>query len=61
LAVILGGGWAGSSCFSFFSNRLSSGSVAGEQELIAVGGWQVHVDHLHGSELLQHAARHQCI
>ena len=24
--VILGGGWAGSSSFSFFSNRLSSGS-----------------------------------
>jgi hypothetical protein len=26
LAVILGGGWAGSSSFSFFSKRLSSGS-----------------------------------
>src|SRR4051812_40739561 len=25
-AVILGGGWAGSSSLSFFSNRLSSGS-----------------------------------
>ena len=33
--------------------------IAGEQQLAAVGGRQVHVDHLHGGELLQHAARRQ--
>src|SRR5713101_5655852 len=33
--------------------------VAGEQQLAAVGGWQVHVDHLHGGKLFQHAARGQ--
>ena len=33
--------------------------VAGEQQLAAVGGRHVHVDHLHGGELLQHAARRQ--
>ena len=33
--------------------------VAGEHQLAAVGGWQVHVDHLHGGELLEHAARRQ--
>ena len=33
--------------------------IAGEQQLAAVGGRQVHVDHLHGGELLEHAARRQ--
>src|SRR5580693_3079575 len=61
-AVIFGDGWAGNSSLSFFSNRLSSGSglgVAAEQQFTAVGGRQVHVDHLHGGKLLQHAARRQ--
>ena len=31
--------------------------VAGERELAPVGGRDVHVDHLHGGELLQRAAR----
>jgi hypothetical protein len=30
--------------------------VAGEHELPAVGGRDVHVDHLHGSEFLEHPA-----
>ena len=34
-------------------------SIASEQQLAAVGGWQMHVDHLHGGELFQHAARRQ--
>ena len=33
--------------------------IAGEQQLAAVGGRQVHIDHLHGGELFQHAARRQ--
>ena len=33
--------------------------IAGEQQLAAVGGRQVNIDHLHGGELLQHAARRQ--
>src|ERR1700730_10372486 len=33
--------------------------VAGEQQLAAVGGRQVHVDHLQGGEFFQHAARRQ--
>ena len=33
--------------------------IAGEHQLAAVGGRQVHVDHLHGGELLQHTARRQ--
>ena len=33
--------------------------VAGEYQLAAVGGRQVHVDHLHGGELIEHAARRQ--
>jgi hypothetical protein len=45
LAGILGGGWAGRSSFSLFSNRLSSGSgsvVAGQHKLAAISGRQVH-------------------
>ena len=33
--------------------------VAGEHQLAAIGGWQVHVDHLYRGELLEHAARRQ--
>ena len=33
--------------------------VAGEDQLAAVGGRDVHIDHLHGGELLDHAARRQ--
>ena len=33
--------------------------MAGEHQLAAVAGRQVHVNHLHGGELLQHAARRQ--
>ena len=33
--------------------------IAGEQQLAAVGGRQMDVDHLHGGKLLQHAARRQ--
>ena len=33
--------------------------IAGEQQLAAVGCRQVNIDHLHGGELLQHAARRQ--
>ncbi len=33
--------------------------VAGEQQLAAVGGWRVDVDHLQGGELLDHAAWRQ--
>ena len=33
--------------------------IAGEHQLAAVGGRQVHVDHLHGGELFQHTARRQ--
>ena len=33
--------------------------VAGQQQLAAIGGGQVHVDHLHGGELFEHAARRQ--
>ena len=33
--------------------------VAGEHEFAPVGGGDVYVDHLHGSELLQCAARRQ--
>ena len=33
--------------------------IAGEQQLAAVGGRQVDIDHLHGGELFQHAARRQ--
>ena len=33
--------------------------IAGEQQLAAVGGRQVDIDHLHGGELFQHAARCQ--
>ena len=33
--------------------------IAGEQQLAAVGGRQVDIDHLHSGELLQHTARRQ--
>ena len=33
--------------------------VVGELDLAAVGGGDVDVDHLHGGELLEHAARRQ--
>ena len=33
--------------------------VAGQQQLAAIGGGQVHVDHLHSGELLEHATRRQ--
>ncbi len=33
--------------------------MAGEPDLAAVGGWDVDVDHLHGGEFLEHAARRQ--
>src|SRR6185437_5252996 len=34
-------------------------SVAGEQYLASVGGWQMNVDHLDGSELFERATRGQ--
>src|ERR1700681_4153940 len=34
-------------------------SVAGEQNLASVGGWQMNVDHLDGSEFFERAARGQ--
>ena len=33
--------------------------VAGKQQLAAIGGWQMQVDHLYRGELLEHAARGQ--
>jgi putative SOS response-associated peptidase YedK len=33
--------------------------IAAEQQLAAVGGRQMHVDHLHGGKLFQHTARRQ--
>ena len=50
LAVIFGGGCSGSE----FGLGLR---VASEAEFAAIGGWNVHIDHLHCGELLQCAAR----
>ena len=33
--------------------------MAGEHQLAAISSRQMHVDHLHGRKLLQHAARRQ--
>ena len=33
--------------------------VAREHEFAAVGGWDVDVDHLHGGEFVEHAARRE--
>jgi hypothetical protein len=33
--------------------------VMSEQQLTAIGGRRVHVDHLHGGELLKHLVRGQ--
>jgi hypothetical protein len=57
--VILGGGWAGNSSLSLSTStklRLRLG-MTGEHELATVTGWDMHVNHLDGSELLEHAAR----
>ena len=57
------GGWLGGQLqFQLLQQEAEFGfglGVAGEQQLAAVGGRHVHVDHLHGGELLQHAARRE--
>ena len=68
------GGWRGRACgdfgwwlgrqlqFQLLQQQAELGfgfGIAGEQQLAAVGGRQVHIDHLHGGELFQHAARRQ--
>jgi hypothetical protein len=61
-AVIFGGGWAGRTSLRRSRSSFRSGSgvgVAREVELPAIAGRDTHVDHLHGGELLQHAARAQ--
>jgi hypothetical protein len=48
--------------FEFLKQQAELGfglGIAGEQQLAAVGGRQMDVDHLHGGKLLQHAARRQ--
>ena len=48
--------------FEFLQQEAELGfglGIAGEQQLAAVGGRQVHVDHLHRGKLLQHAARRE--
>ena len=57
-------GWrlGGQLQFQFVQQEVELGfrlGITSEQQLAAVGGRQVHVDHLHGGKLLQHAARRQ--
>ena len=55
-----GGGWAGSCSFQALEEQAQVGfefGEEGEDDLAAVGCQQMHVDHLHGGELRQRAAR----
>src|SRR6516162_6150708 len=57
------GWWLGGQIgLQFLEHQLELGfrlGIASEHQLAAVGGWQMHVDHLHGGELLKYAARRQ--
>jgi hypothetical protein len=57
-----GGRLGGQLQFQFLQQQAEFGfglGIAGEQQFAAVGGRQMHVDHLYGSKLLQHGSRRQ--
>ena len=62
-AVILGLGWSGQDQFEFVQEerefRLRLFGIAGQQQLAAVGRRDMQIDHLHGGELFDGAARGQ--